>query len=160
MTQNNLGLALWTLGGRDSGTGRLEEAVPAFRAALEEWTHDRVPLDWAAAQNNLGLALSALGERESGTGRLEEAVSAYRAALEERTRDRVPLDWAISFGNQGVALMLLGDRRDDVVLAETALRQIEMARDVTRGGGHAMGAVYYEGQLPRARAILARLHGG
>ena len=78
-----LGNALRTLGERESGTARLEEAVAAFRAALEEWTRDRVPLDWAVTQNNLGNALLTLGERESGTVRLEEAVAAYRAALEE-----------------------------------------------------------------------------
>jgi tetratricopeptide (TPR) repeat protein len=42
-TQNNLGTALVTLGARESGTARLEEAVAAYRAALEEWTRDRVP---------------------------------------------------------------------------------------------------------------------
>src|SRR5262249_37635391 len=50
-TQNNLGLALWTLGGRESGTARLEEAVAAFRDALTEQTRVRVPLDWATTQN-------------------------------------------------------------------------------------------------------------
>jgi hypothetical protein len=29
MTQNNLGTALWTLGARESGTARLEQAVAA-----------------------------------------------------------------------------------------------------------------------------------
>ena len=90
----NLGDALQTLGERESGTARLEEAVAAYRAALEERTRARVPLDWAGTQNNLGSALATLGERESGTARLEEAVAAYRAALEERTRARVPLEWA------------------------------------------------------------------
>ena len=33
-TQNNLGLALSTLGERESGTARLEEAIAAYRAAL------------------------------------------------------------------------------------------------------------------------------
>ena len=70
-------------GERESGTARLEEAVAAYRAALEERTRERVPLDWAMTQNNLGNALRTLGERESGTARLEEAVAAYRAALEE-----------------------------------------------------------------------------
>jgi hypothetical protein len=59
-----------------------EKAVAAYRAALEEWTRARVPLDWAQTQNNLGTALATLatlGERESGTARLEEAVAAYRA---------------------------------------------------------------------------------
>ena len=82
MTQNNLGNALWTLGERESGTARLEEAVAAYRDALKEWTRERVPLDWAMTQNNLGIALWTLGERESGTARLEEAVAAYRDALQ------------------------------------------------------------------------------
>ena len=33
MTQNNLGNALSTLGARESGTEKLEEAVAAYRAA-------------------------------------------------------------------------------------------------------------------------------
>ena len=104
MTQNNLGNALARLGERESGTARLEEAVAAYRAALEERTRERVPLQWATTQNNLGNALRTLGERESGTARLEEAVAAYRAALEERTRERVPLDWAMTQNNLGNAL--------------------------------------------------------
>ena len=70
-----------TLGERESGTARLEEAVAAYREALQEKTRERVPLDWAMTQNNLGTALQTLGERESGTARLEEAVAAFRAAL-------------------------------------------------------------------------------
>jgi tetratricopeptide (TPR) repeat protein len=87
-TQNNLGIALQALGDRESGTARLEEAVAAYRAALEVWTRIWLPGDWAVAQNNLGNALEALGERESGTARLEEAVAAFRGALEVRLRPR------------------------------------------------------------------------
>ncbi|MGO9741557.1 MAG: tetratricopeptide repeat protein [Roseiarcus sp.] len=108
--RGNLGLALRALGGRESGTSRLEQAVAAFRAALEEFTRERVPLDWAATQNNLGNALQTLGGRESGTARLEEAVAAYRAALEERTRERVPLHWATTQNNLGATLSELGKR--------------------------------------------------
>ena len=43
----NLGNALETLGERESGTGKLEEAVAAYREALKERTRERVPLDWA-----------------------------------------------------------------------------------------------------------------
>jgi hypothetical protein len=49
MTQDNLGNALRTLGERESGTARLEEAVPAHRAALKERRRDRVPLFAGAA---------------------------------------------------------------------------------------------------------------
>jgi tetratricopeptide (TPR) repeat protein len=76
---DDLGAALQTLGARESGRTRLEEAVAAYRAALEERTRERAPLAWASTQNHLGNALRALGARESGTARLEEAVAAYRA---------------------------------------------------------------------------------
>jgi tetratricopeptide (TPR) repeat protein len=59
----------------------LQEAVAAFRAALQEQTPERVPLDWAGTQNNLGIALQTLGERESGTQYLEEAVGAFQKSL-------------------------------------------------------------------------------
>ena len=147
-------------GSRESGTARLEEAVAAYRAALEERTRARVPLDWAMTQMNLGNALRALGERESGTARLEEAVAAYRAALEERTRERVPLDWATSTGSQGVALRLVAERRGDLATAERALAQITAAFETCRDAHHAPAAAYFEAQLATARALVERLRKG
>ena len=122
-----LGVSLSTLGRRESGTERLEQAVQAFRAALEERTRERVPLDWAATQNNLGVALFTLGERESGTERLEQAVQAFRAALEERTRKRVPLDWAATQNNLGVALSILGERVSGTERLEQAVQAFRAA---------------------------------
>ena len=43
-TQNNLGAALGTLGAREDGTERLEQAVTAYTAALEVRTRERVPV--------------------------------------------------------------------------------------------------------------------
>ena len=52
-----LGLGLSTVG-EQSGQGQaLVDAAAAYRAALTEWTRERVPLDWAMTQNNLGVAL-------------------------------------------------------------------------------------------------------
>ena len=107
---NDLGIALSRLGERESGTGKLAEAVAAYREALKEYTRERVPLDWATTQNNLGNALKTLGERESGTKKLDEAVAASREALKERTRERVPLQWATTQNNLGLALEALGER--------------------------------------------------
>ena len=56
-----------TLGERESGTARLEEAVAAYREALQELTRARVPLEWAMTQINLGNALTSArraGERD------------------------------------------------------------------------------------------------
>ncbi len=52
-----------SLGERESGTAKLEEAVAAYREALKERTRERAPLQWAMTQNNLGLTLLRLGER-------------------------------------------------------------------------------------------------
>jgi tetratricopeptide (TPR) repeat protein len=120
LAHHNLGTALATLGERESGTARLEEAVAACRDALKEHTRERAPLDWAMTQNNLGIALWRLGERESGTARLEKAVAAYRDALTELTRERVPLDWAATQNNLGSALRALGERESGTARLEEA----------------------------------------
>jgi tetratricopeptide (TPR) repeat protein len=121
MALNDLAVSLTTLGERESGASRLEEAVTAYRTALQERTRERVPLEWAMTQNNLGSALARLGERESGTPRLEEAVTAFRAALEERTRARVPLYWAMTQNNLGSALQGLGERENGTARLEEAV---------------------------------------
>lgn len=77
--QYNLGYTLQRLAESESGTGRLEEAVVAYRNALHEYTENRV-FDWVRTQNNLGNTLWRLGERMSGTEKLEEALAAYQAA--------------------------------------------------------------------------------
>ncbi|MEP2532786.1 tetratricopeptide repeat protein [Shimia sp.] len=122
---NDLGIALATLGERDTGTKRLQEAVTAYRDALRERAQERVPLDWAKTQNNLGAALQTLGQRETGTQRLEEAVTAYRDALRERIRERAPLDWAMTQNNLGNALWTLGKR-------ETGTDRLEQAVEAYR----------------------------
>ena len=64
-----------TLGERESGTARLEEAVAAYRAALEEQTRERVPLDWAGRRT-----ISAMRSERSESGR------AGRRGLRRRSR--------------------------------------------------------------------------
>ena len=63
MTQNNLGNALSTLGGRESGTECLEQAVVAYRAALEEFAAEGMSWHRDRAQNNLNNVLQRLPER-------------------------------------------------------------------------------------------------
>jgi len=85
-TQNNLGNALARLGERESGTARLEEAVTAYRAALEERTRERVPLDWAMSTGNQGVALMLLAERLGDVTKARSAVQQIEVAF-ATTRD-------------------------------------------------------------------------
>jgi hypothetical protein len=55
--------------------------VESFRVVLPEWTHERVPLQWAQTQMSFGVVLSVLGERETRTTRLSEAVTALDLCL-------------------------------------------------------------------------------
>ena len=109
------GNALVVLGEREADPELLEQAVVAYRAALEIRTRERAALAWASTQNNLGIALRALGEREGASDRLERAVDAYRAALEVRTPERAPRDWAATQNNLGNTLWTLGKRESGFV---------------------------------------------
>ena len=70
-----------TLGERESGTARLEEAVTAYRAALKEYTRERVPLQWAITQNNLAGVFEALFDRTGKRSLLNDALEHLERAI-------------------------------------------------------------------------------
>jgi tetratricopeptide (TPR) repeat protein len=160
----DLGIALSTLGERESGTAKLEEAVAAFREALKESTCQRGARDLAMAQGNLGETLSRLGERESGTARLDEAVAALREALKEWTRERVPLEWARTQNNLGGALLRLGVRESGTAKLEAAVAAYREALkecprecvplDWARTQNNLGNALFYLGERERGTAKL------
>lgn len=117
-TQDKLGIALLSLGERESGPARIQEAVAAHRLALEEMPRAQLPLEWASIQNNLGNALAELGGRESSLVNLHAALTSYRLALEESPHDRFPLHWATAQNNIANVLMIIGDRNKDAVALE------------------------------------------
>jgi exonuclease VII small subunit len=119
MTQTNLGAALRLLGERESGTARLEEAVAAFREALQEFTRARVPLKWAMTQMNLGNALATLGGRESGTGWKRPSPPIANPC--RKLPARAPLEWARTQMNLGNALHALGGRESGTARLEEAV---------------------------------------
>jgi tetratricopeptide (TPR) repeat protein len=114
----------------------LEEAVAAYRSALEVRTRGDLPQDWAATQYNLGNALKELGTQRAGEeGRklLEDALVAYRSSLEIRTRGDLPQDWAATQNNLGNALQQLGTRsagEEERKLLEDAVAAYRSALEV------------------------------
>ena len=99
-TQNNLGNALAELGTRSAGEeGRklLEDAVAAYRSALEVLTKADLPQYWAMTQNNLGVALQNSGRaaaEKKSRKLLEDAV----AALSLRFSRSIPRPICLSIG--------------------------------------------------------------
>lgn len=62
-------------------SSRPEEGYKACLAALEIFTPEATPVEWAAAQNNLGRLLAGIDQRgQSGTV-LDRAIETYRSAL-------------------------------------------------------------------------------
>jgi hypothetical protein len=82
LTQNNLGNALLRLGEREGGPARLEEAVTAYHAALQERTRERSPLDWAASQRDLASTLELLADRRKDPVQMAEALACMQGAIE------------------------------------------------------------------------------
>ena len=80
--QNNLGNALLTLGQRESGTARLEQAMVAYHNALQERTQDKVPLGWAMTQGNLGNVNIVYFDKTKDGARLDKAEAHVQAALQ------------------------------------------------------------------------------
>jgi hypothetical protein len=65
MTQNNLGAALQTLGEREDGTARLDEAVAAYRAALEVFRPAGAAYYVGIAERNLARVEALLIDRRA-----------------------------------------------------------------------------------------------
>jgi hypothetical protein len=68
--------------------------VTANRSALEVYTREQLPQDWAQTENNLGSVLCDQAARTEGTKAAEllsQAVTAYRSALEVFSAEAFPL---------------------------------------------------------------------
>jgi hypothetical protein len=70
------------------------QAAEAYRAALEEWRRDRVPLDWVGGPKTTS-ATHCRGSGKAGAGPrgLEEAATAFDACLTV-TGTAWPEEWA------------------------------------------------------------------
>ena len=136
-TQNNLAIALQELGkrsgDREQGCKLLEEAVAAYRAALEVYTKADLPQNWARTQNDLGIALQELGTSSPGEQSrklLEGAVAAYRAALEVYTKADLPQNWARTQNNLSDALSALGNQLGGEEVLKRKREAVKLRRDV------------------------------
>jgi tetratricopeptide (TPR) repeat protein len=99
-----------------------------YQQALEVYTRQAYPEDWAMTQNNLGNAYRnrIRGERAEN---LEQAIFHYRQALEVYTRQAYPEQWARTQNNLGNAYRnrIRGERAENL---EQAIFHYQQALDV------------------------------
>lgn len=124
--QMQLGLALFRLGERESGTESLHAAIEANQEVLQ-LGRDVAPADWSAAQRSLGNTLIRLGEREGDPARVDAAIAAYEAGLTDGLRERAPLEWAAIQNSIGLALTKRAMRDDDADGLRAAAKALERA---------------------------------
>ena len=145
-----------TLGERESGTARLEEAVAAYRAALEE----RDARARAARLGEDAGELSAtrfgpLGERESGTdhGWRRRLLPIGRRAGGGSRAPRVPFDWALTQMNlRRTRLGVLGGRETGTTRLE------EAARCLSGGAGGTPPLITPREQYEDVRSVISQEH--
>ncbi len=106
----------------------LELGITAYTLALQVYTHEAFPQQWAGTQNNLALAYSdrIRGERADN---LEQAIATYQLALQVRTREAFPIDWAATQNNLALAYSnrIRGERTDNL---EQAIATYQLALQV------------------------------
>ena len=110
MTQNNLGIALQNSGrsGGEEGRKLLEDAVAAYRSALEVYTKATAS-GWVWTQNNLSVALRALGDQlegEEGLKRKRESVELLRDVVSYQPDDQSRYRLASALGGLAFDLVL------------------------------------------------------
>jgi tetratricopeptide (TPR) repeat protein len=125
MAQNNLGTAYSDLI-RGERAENLEKAIAAYELALQVYTREAFPNDWATTQNNLGNAYAnrIRGERAEN---LEKAIAAYKLALQVRTREAFPNAWAMTQGNLAVAFMQRASMTDNTIDLDAAIALFQTA---------------------------------
>jgi tetratricopeptide (TPR) repeat protein len=138
----------------------LAEAVAAYRQALEVYTREQLPQDWARTQNNLGVVLQAQGicaAGAEGQAILAEAVAAYRQALEVYTREALPQDWARTQNNLGDARATLGEYGHDAELLKKAKTAIQAVYAFYTDSGDTQYADYFERKLSSIAQLIEEL---
>jgi tetratricopeptide (TPR) repeat protein len=127
-------LALYRQGHELGDNATLSKSIAILnRLSDQEYTRERVPLQWAAAQNNLGVAFTTLGEREQDTALLEQAIKALTGTAKEATCERASLQWAAIQTNLGGVLQTLGVREPATVRLKQAVTAYQDAlKEYTR----------------------------
>ena len=126
----------------EAGLACVAEATAEFQQALEVYTLEDLPPQWADVQRNLSVTFTreaVLKGAPTGLGAIAEAVSACHGALPVFSRTGHPLPWAAMQFNLGVALLYRGDwteGAEGLAFLEEAVSAFESAKEIDGRDGH------------------------
>ncbi len=150
-----LGFIHTSLAGIEDTAANCRAAIRAYEAALQVYTCDRLPMDYAMTQNNLGNALRTLAGVEDTAANCRAAIRAFEAALQVYTCDRLPMDYAMTQNNLGVALHTLAGVVDTAANCRAAIRAYEAALQVRTRDCFPMDYAMTQNNLGNALRTLA-----
>jgi tetratricopeptide (TPR) repeat protein len=86
-----------------------QQAVDAFKAALEVNTRDRAPAAWARDENNLASLYESVGAHTHDSGKLSDAAAIYGDILDVTSKQDEPVAYWQMQGNRARTLNELGN---------------------------------------------------
>jgi len=118
----------------------LEEAIQGYIQALEVFTREAFPQDWATTKMNLATAYSERIQGERGEN-LEEAMQGNIQALEVLTREAFPEDHCNVCHNYAVALRDAERFEEALVQIRAALETAALIRATVKSGSEGKRAI-------------------
>lgn len=141
---------------REGKAGILELAIECYLAALEVYTRETFPEEWARVQNGLGAVYlyHILGDQAEN---LEAAISYFLAALEVYTPSTFPEDWANIQNNLGNVYLcrLKGERLENL---QAAIHHYSDALDIYTREDIPLRHIATQLNLSFVYQILQRFH--
>ena len=102
-----------------------KKAILAYQEAIQVYSPDRSPMQYAAMKNNLAIAYLSLSETEDKAGNCRLALAACREALLYRTKEEHPQAYAASQNNLGNAYLALAEEDEEVKRVKTRKRIVD-----------------------------------
>ncbi|MEA5498447.1 CHAT domain-containing protein [Limnoraphis robusta Tam1] len=140
---------------RGNKASNMETAITSYEKALDVYTRDGFPVEWATTQNNLATAYHNRIRGEKAEN-VETAIAFCENALIVNTRDGFPEGWADTHNNLANAYRkrIRGEKAEN---AERAIASYENALEVYTRDGFPEGWAMTQNNL--ANAYIERIRG-
>jgi tetratricopeptide (TPR) repeat protein len=134
-----------------------EAATRSFLQALQVFSLDNAPLNWAMAKLNLSGAYLSRGIRQKNGSALRSAIVAADEATKVFTCEHAPLKWAMCAANRATGLATIGKIDGDTTPLREATTGYRQAIEVLQGKGAKVQLENTEKNLAEAMQVLEGL---
>ncbi len=134
----------------------LEQAVAAFRGAIECTDKNAEPRAWAFLHTRLGGSLFRLDLKTGEEGVLKEAIGCYQLALQVYVRNEFPWRWAETMNALGQALQVYGDLFRSEAILEKAIDILRAATEVRTADGAPLLYAATRNNIGSAHFLIAK----